>query len=111
MKNITKKSRDRPDIFELHADFCRVFTDPKRIQIISLLKEKEMTVSDIARILHISLPNVSQHLRIMRDLKAVRTRRKKRYILYRIANRKFTKGCNLIREGLVEEYQKQGKID
>jgi len=35
--------------YELHADFCRTFTNPKRIEILDLLRDGELTVTDIQK--------------------------------------------------------------
>lgn len=98
------------DIFQLHASFCRVFSDPKRLRIMWALREGEKTVSDLAEIVGCSLPNVSQHLRIMRQQGMLKTRRQGRSIFYRIANAKFLNGCMMIREGLIEELKKRGVL-
>lgn len=74
------------------------------------LQEGERTVTDLARLVGCSLPNVSQHLRIMRQQGMVATRRDGRSVYYRIANSKFLTGCKLVREGLLEELQKRGQI-
>lgn len=109
VKNITNKRILDADIFKLQADFCRVLSEPKRLQIMWLIREKEMTVTEIAETLKVPIPNVSQHLRIMRDLKAVKTRRKGRKIYYRISNIQFAKGSKLICEGLLEILRIKGR--
>lgn len=98
------------DVFQIHASFCRVFSDPKRLRVMWALQEGERTVTDLARLVGCSLPNVSQHLRIMRQQGMVATRRDGRSVYYRIANAKFLTGCKLVREGLLEELQKRGQI-
>lgn len=99
-----------PDIFELHAHFCKIFSDPKRLRIMWRLKEGECSVGDLAEELGVTVTNVSQHLRVMRDKGAVETRRDGKTIYYRVANMKFTQGCLLIREGLVEELRRKGAV-
>jgi len=79
------------------------------LQILWLIKEGERSVSEIAETLGLSLSNVSQHLRIMRDRGAIRPRRDGRHVYYRIANQKFVEGSALVREGLLEELAKRGQ--
>ncbi len=98
------------DLFQIQASFCRVFSDPKRLRIMWGLQEGERTVSDLANLVGCSLPNVSQHLRIMRQQGMVVTRREGRSVYYRIANPKFLLGCKMVREGLLEELQKRSAI-
>lgn len=93
----------RRDIFHLHADLCRVFSDPKRLRIMWFLEDGEHSVSEIAAHLGVSIQNASSQLRVMRDKGAVYNRREGQAVYYRIANDKFLEGCRLIRTGLLEE--------
>jgi DNA-binding transcriptional ArsR family regulator len=93
------------EIFARHADFCRVFSDPKRLRIMWLLGEREeCAVGEIAAHLGASMQNTSQHLRVMRDKGALYQRREGQTIYYRIANDKFLDGCRQIRAGVIEEF-------
>lgn len=98
------------DFFDMHAAFCSVFSSPVRLRIMWLLADGEKTVSAIAQALDLAIPNVSQHIRLMRDQGAVTSRREGRTISYRIANPKFLTGARLIREGLMEEWRKRGSM-
>ena len=62
-------------IFEVHADFCHVLSSSTRIMILWLLADGEKSVTELADTLELPVPNVSQHLRIMRDRGAVLTRK------------------------------------
>ncbi len=92
-----------PDIFDLHAEFCKIFSDPKRLRIMWSLQQGERSVSDLAKELGLTVSNTSQHLRMMFDRGAVTYRREGKTIFYRIANDKFIEGCLKIREGLKEQ--------
>ncbi|MFP3983102.1 MAG: ArsR/SmtB family transcription factor [Desulfurivibrionaceae bacterium] len=101
---------DRKDIFDIHANFCSIFSSPLRLRILWFLGEEEKTVTELARELEVAVPNISQHLRIMRDQGAVDTRREGRTVYYKLANSKFLQGVRLIREGLKEELNKKISI-
>ncbi len=94
------------DIFELHAEFCKVFSDPKRLRIMQCLRQGERSVGDLARELDLTLSNVSQHLRMMYNRGALLYRREGKTVFYRISNEKFTEGCLKIREALLEQLQR-----
>lgn len=98
------------DIFEIHAAFCGIFSSPIRLRIMWFLGSEERRVGELVRALDLAIPNISQHLRIMRDQGAVQTRREGRTIYYRLANTKFLQGARLIREGLIEELRKRGAL-
>jgi ArsR family transcriptional regulator len=106
----TEKVNGGVDIFRIHAAFCTIFSSPIRLQIMDFLGGGEKTVTELAEELNVSLANVSQHLRLMRDQGAVGTRRDGRTIYYRIANQKFLQGIRTVREGLLEEFKKRGAL-
>ncbi len=89
------------------AEFCTVFSNPVRARILWALREHEQSVTDLAEMAETSVQNVSQHLRLMRDKGAIRSRREGKQVFYAVANIKFLKGMGLIREGLLEEMQKR----
>ena len=89
--------------FEIHARFCGVLANTTRIMIMWLLADGEKSVTQLAKALDLSIHNVSQHLRIMRDRGAVLSRRDGQNVYYRISNSKFMEGFLLIREGILEE--------
>jgi ArsR family transcriptional regulator len=60
---------------EFHAEFCKTFSSPKRLEILCLLKEGEQSVSDITNKLGLSKANVSQHLSLMRMMGILKARR------------------------------------
>ena len=98
------------DLFEIHSSFCTVMSNYKRLRILWLLGTKgELSVSDIASTLGISMANASQHLRIMRDQNAVLYRKDKQTVYYKLSNPLFFEGCKLIHKGLLEIHAAQSK--
>ncbi len=91
-------------IFEMHAEICKIFTNPKRLEIINLLKDKEKTVSELAELAGIPQANISQHLAILRQNGVVTTRREGANIYYKIANPKILQACDLMKEVLLEKF-------
>jgi len=66
------------DVFDIHASFCRIFTNPNRVRMVWALREGEKTVSELAEIIHSSAFNASRYLVFMRSQGAVKTRREGR---------------------------------
>jgi DNA-binding transcriptional ArsR family regulator len=97
------------DIFEIHADLCNVFSDPKRLRIMWFLQDTEHSVSEIADHLGVTLQKASQHLRVMRDKGAVNFRKEGKTVFYRLSNPKFLEASKLIRQGLLEQLDKLHK--
>ena len=90
------------DIYEVHAEMCKVFTNPKRLEILNLLRDKEMSVTDLTKRTKLSQVNVSQHLSIMKSKGFVASKRRGKNIYYRITNPKIIKAFDIIREILAE---------
>ena len=66
------------------TDVFHAISDPTRRRILDLLGAGERTVSEIAAPFEISLPGVSQHLRVLRKAGLVRQKRVGRYRRYRL---------------------------
>jgi DNA-binding transcriptional ArsR family regulator len=60
-----------------------VLAEPHRRQILDLLRDDERAVNDLVRELGISQPNVSKHLRVLRDAGLVAVRQDAQRRLYR----------------------------
>ncbi|MEW6409553.1 MAG: metalloregulator ArsR/SmtB family transcription factor [Nitrospirota bacterium] len=97
-----KKEMDKK-LYELHAEICKIFANPKRLEILNALREGELTVSDLVEILGTSKANVSQHLALLRGKGILRTRREGLNIYYSVANPKVIQACILMREVLIEQ--------
>ena len=98
------------DLVALHAAFCTIFSSPVRLQIMDLLAHGEESVGVLAVKLNVSMANISQHLRLMRNQGAVSFRRDGKTVYYRVANPKFVEGIMKVREGLLEELRKKGGV-
>ncbi len=90
-----KGSRD-PERYRLHAEVCRVLTDPKRLMLLDVLREGEHSVGDLADELGCNLANASQHLALLRSAGLVETRRSGTTILYSLAEPELLDACDVI---------------
>ena len=55
------------EFYKRHADLCKVFSHPTRLEILNILREEEMSVSELARRLGVAIGNLSQHLNMMKQ--------------------------------------------
>jgi DNA-binding transcriptional ArsR family regulator len=90
----------KKEVLEFHADFCKTFSSPIRLEILCLLKEGDLTVDEITKKLGASKANVSQHLSLMRMMGILKGRRNGKNTYYGIANKKITKACSLMQDAL-----------
>jgi DNA-binding transcriptional ArsR family regulator len=66
------------------SDVFLAVADPTRRRLLDLLAAGEKGVTELAEPFDVTLPAISQHLRILREAKLVRERREGRRRLYRI---------------------------
>lgn len=97
-------------IFEMHAEICKIFTNPRRLEIISLLRDGEKTVSELSELAGVPQANISQHLTVLRQKGVVATRREGANIYYTIANLKILEACDLMKEVLLERLKESEKL-
>ena len=97
-------------IYELHAEICKTLANPKRLQILNLLRHKELSVNELASLMEIRDANVSQHLAVMRQKGILVTRREGVNVYYRIANPKVIEACDIMREVLIEQLEERARL-
>ncbi len=97
-----------PKVWELQADICQTLANPKRLQILHLLKEGERSVGDMVQALGVAKANLSQHLSLMRQKGILATRRQGTTIFYRIAAPAIIAACETMRQVLWEALQERG---
>lgn len=90
------------EIHELHARICKAIADPKRLMIISELRDGPMSVSDLCRALDLTQTNASQHLAVLRERGIVTTERVGPSILYSLRSDKVLRAVDLLREFMAE---------
>ena len=66
------------------ADAFNAVAEPRRRQILDTLAGGERPVNDLVRVLGMAQPQVSKHLRVLREVGAVDVREEGRQRLYRI---------------------------
>jgi len=90
------------EIYKIHAEMCKVFSNPTRLEILDLLRYKELSVTELIKKTKLSQANISQHLSIMKSKGIVISNRKGKNIYYKLTNPKIIKAFDIIREVLSE---------
>jgi ArsR family transcriptional regulator, virulence genes transcriptional regulator len=81
------------DLAEKQAVLCRVMGNRRRLLILWLLSEGELSVNEIAAHAGSTLQNVSQHLGLLKKAGIVVARREGQTIYYRIADHECGRIC------------------
>ncbi|MDA8066133.1 MAG: metalloregulator ArsR/SmtB family transcription factor [Thermaerobacter sp.] len=97
-------------LFDLHASVCRALADPKRVQLMVLLRNGERSVQELAAQLEVSPSNLSQHLAVLRRSFLAGCTRVGGHTRYHLANRKFAQAFDLFEEALAEELARRARV-
>ena len=64
------------ELYKIHSEMCKVFSNPTRLEILNLLSGKELSVTELIEKTKLSQANISQHLSIMKNKGIVLSARK-----------------------------------
>ncbi len=90
-------------IYMMHAEMCKVFTSPVRLEILDMLREGEKSVNELVQLIGVNQSNVSQHLQIMKDRGILRTDKKGNHVFYSISNPKISKAFGIMKEIMIDQ--------
>jgi ArsR family transcriptional regulator len=79
----------KPSILDEHtaahvAELFRAFSDTSRVRILSAIVEQEMNISELADLVGISGSAVSHHMRGLRQMRLVKSRRDGKEVYYSV---------------------------
>jgi ArsR family transcriptional regulator len=81
VRSVSQQMPSESDLNSL-ADFFKLFSDKTRVGILWALSLSEMCVCDLSMLLKMKQPAISQHLKNLRQMRIVRTRREGKVIYY-----------------------------
>lgn len=79
-----------------YAVISRALADPKRLCVLEILSSGEHSVSDLSREASCHVPNMSQHLAVLRSAGLVSTRREGNTVYYSLANPRILEAYRMI---------------
>ncbi len=91
-----------PSIYELHAEICKMFSNPKRLEIIDHLREGEKTVSELVELTGLTQPALSQHLSVMWKNGILSRRKEGVNVYYDLTNPQISEAFEILRKILLE---------
>ena len=98
------------EFYRIHAEMCKVFSNPIRLEILHLLRYDELSVTELIEKSKLSQANISQHLAIMKAKGVVISRREGKNMYYKLANPKMVMAFDIIRDSLIEKMKKESAI-
>lgn len=80
------------------AAIARALADPKRLCVLEQLADGERSVSDLSRDAGCHVPNMSQHLSVLRAAGLVTSRRDGSTVLYRLVDDRVVDAYHLLQQ-------------
>lgn len=80
------------------AAIARALADPKRLCVLERLAGGERSVSDLSRDAGCQVPNMSQHLAVLRSAGLVTSRRDGSTVLYRLVDERVVDAYRLLQQ-------------
>ncbi len=80
------------------ASIARALADPKRLCVLEQLADGERSVSDLSRDAGCQVPNMSQHLAVLRTAGLVASRRDGSTVLYRLVDARVLDAYRMLQE-------------
>jgi ArsR family transcriptional regulator len=97
------------EIYRMQAEIAKVLGHPVRLRILNLIGDREVTHGALLDELHVSKPNLSQHLGILRKAGIVTVGRRGPYLHYRLTFPEIKDLCAAMREVLVRRLDRSGR--
>ena len=98
------------EAIEVVAARFRVLSEPIRLRILQVLREGELTVTELTREIDISQPNASKHLRILQDAGMLRRDQRGNSVYYSIADPSIFALCELVCDSLEVRFREKAEI-
>ena len=80
------------------AAIARALADPKRLCVVERLGDGERSVSDLSRDIGCQVPNMSQHLSVLRAAGLVESRREGSTVFYRLVDARILDAYRLLHQ-------------
>lgn len=91
-------------LFQLQEAVFKALAHSRRLEIIHLLRDQELTVSDIYTMLDLPQANVSQHLQILREQNIVDASKDGKQITYKISHPEYLEIADTVRNLLRKQH-------
>jgi ArsR family transcriptional regulator len=98
------------EVLQLHAEICAALADPKRIMILYELVPGPRVVGDLAAGLGAPQPQISRHLKVLRDRGMVMAERHGANVEYRLSDERIIQALDLLRQVLADKLRNQAAL-
>jgi DNA-binding transcriptional ArsR family regulator len=100
----TKKAPENKILYTRCAELFKVMSNAKRLEILNIIKDKEVSVNEISEALKTRKSNTSQHLSYLRYIGIVTTRRAGKNIFYKLVDPRIIEPCQILNKIKVNKF-------
>ncbi len=101
---------DDQQLYAYHAEMCQVFSHPKRLELINVLRDREMSAGELGQVLGLAPANLSQHLTMMKERRILISRKEGNMVYYRVNDLRFLQAFDLLRTILFDQLRRNGAL-
>jgi DNA-binding transcriptional ArsR family regulator len=105
MKNSERRTAAEWQIFERQSSICKAFANPIRLFILHQLGKRDRSAADLQKMLGISVPNLSQHLTILKSAGVIVTRREGKRVYCSLSIPEVKQACDQIHNVLKRQIE------
>ncbi len=98
------------ELLQLEADFCSALSEPTRLLILYTLHESPRTVSELSADLGLPQPNISRHLKVLRERGLVQAIRRGTFVTYKLTDERLIQALDLLRSLMRDRVTHQASI-
>lgn len=91
-------------IIESVSSHLEVMGNPTRLKIMYFLAKNELGVLELSELLHMSMPAISHHLRVLKDKKIVKRRQEGKNVFYKLEDPCLIQVLELTKAHVEEEH-------
>ena len=95
---------------ELVAARFRLLGDPMRLRLLQVLRQGECSVTNLARAVESTQPNISKHLRTLQEGGLVERRSRGNAAFYHICDPSVFTLCDVVCTGLQSRFEEQARL-
>ena len=92
------KSPFAKEVYEKNAEIYKLMANPRRLEILNIIKDQDVTVDELSLVVGIQKANTSQHLAILRHLKIVTAKRVGKNVFYKLVDPRIVEPCRILKE-------------
>ncbi|HET9412346.1 MAG TPA: metalloregulator ArsR/SmtB family transcription factor [Candidatus Saccharimonadales bacterium] len=97
-------------LFKLQEETLKVLANQKRLEIVQLLQNKALTVSEMVDMLGVPQANISQHLSLLRQVRIVTTRKDGLRVYYHLSDKRILAVVRELRGFLKNQFAHEPEI-